>query len=71
MGICNIPYVRYCYFCSVLMDVVLCCLFYVVLLSIRVPGHEIGGVIVAVGSNVTEFKVGQTAGVGCMVDRYV
>eukprot|EP00286_Rhodomonas_abbreviata_P017321 CAMPEP_0181332956 /NCGR_PEP_ID=MMETSP1101-20121128/25393_1 /TAXON_ID=46948 /ORGANISM="Rhodomonas abbreviata, Strain Caron Lab Isolate" /LENGTH=363 /DNA_ID=CAMNT_0023442681 /DNA_START=32 /DNA_END=1123 /DNA_ORIENTATION=+ len=33
-----------------------------------VPGHEIGGVVVAVGSNVTSLKVGDHAGVGCMVD---
>lgn len=33
-----------------------------------VPGHEIGGVVTAVGKNVTEFKVGDHAGVGCLVD---
>ncbi len=33
-----------------------------------VPGHEIVGRISAVGSNVTQFKVGDLAGVGCMVD---
>lgn len=33
-----------------------------------VPGHEIVGVVKAVGSNVTKFKVGDFAGVGCMVD---
>ena len=33
-----------------------------------VPGHEIGGVVEAVGSSVTKFKVGDTVGVGCMVD---
>ncbi|WP_026792228.1 NAD(P)-dependent alcohol dehydrogenase [Pleomorphomonas oryzae] len=33
-----------------------------------VPGHEIIGRITAVGSNVTKFKVGDTVGVGCMVD---
>lgn len=33
-----------------------------------VPGHEIGGVVVAKGSNVSEFTVGEHAGVGCMVD---
>jgi len=32
-----------------------------------VPGHEIAGHVVAVGSKVTQFKVGQTVGVGCMV----
>jgi uncharacterized zinc-type alcohol dehydrogenase-like protein len=33
-----------------------------------VPGHEIAGVVAAVGKNVTKFKVGQSVGVGCMVD---
>ena len=33
-----------------------------------VPGHEIAGVIVAVGSEVTKFKVGDHAGIGCFVD---
>lgn len=33
-----------------------------------VPGHEIVGRITAVGSKVTRFKVGDLAGVGCMVD---
>ncbi|CAH0146521.1 Aldehyde reductase YahK [Pseudomonas sp. Bi70] len=33
-----------------------------------VPGHEIVGKVTAVGSNVTNFKVGDLAGVGCMVD---
>jgi D-arabinose 1-dehydrogenase-like Zn-dependent alcohol dehydrogenase len=33
-----------------------------------VPGHEIGGVVVAVGSEVKNVKVGQHAGVGCLVD---
>lgn len=33
-----------------------------------VPGHEIIGKITAVGSNVTKFKVGDLAGVGCIVD---
>ena len=33
-----------------------------------VPGHEILGKITAVGSKVTKFKVGEIAGVGCMVD---
>jgi uncharacterized zinc-type alcohol dehydrogenase-like protein len=33
-----------------------------------VPGHEIVGKITAVGSNVSTFKVGEVAGVGCMVD---
>jgi len=34
----------------------------------QVPGHEIVGVVAAVGKNVTKFKVGDRAGVGCMVD---
>lgn len=33
-----------------------------------VPGHEIVGKVRAVGSAVKKFKVGQTVGVGCMVD---
>ena len=33
-----------------------------------VPGHEIIGRIVKVGSGVKNFKVGEMAGVGCMVD---
>ncbi|WP_036109006.1 MULTISPECIES: NAD(P)-dependent alcohol dehydrogenase [Luteibacter] len=33
-----------------------------------VPGHEIVGRVVAVGSAVSKFKVGDFAGVGCMVD---
>ena len=33
-----------------------------------VPGHEIAGVVKAVGSNVTRFKEGDRVGVGCMVD---
>ncbi|WP_345986043.1 NAD(P)-dependent alcohol dehydrogenase [Sulfurimonas sp. HSL-1656] len=34
----------------------------------QVPGHEIVGIVAAVGKNVTGFKVGDRAGVGCMVD---
>jgi len=34
----------------------------------QVPGHEIAGVVAAVGKNVKKFKVGDKAGVGCMVD---
>ena len=34
----------------------------------QVPGHEIAGVVAAIGKNVTRFKVGDHAGVGCMVD---
>lgn len=33
-----------------------------------VPGHEIVGRITQVGAKVTRFKVGDLAGVGCMVD---
>lgn len=33
-----------------------------------VPGHEIVGRVAAVGSEVTKFKVGDLAGVGCFVD---
>ena len=33
-----------------------------------VPGHEIAGVVSAVGSEVTKFTVGDHAGVGCFVD---
>jgi len=33
-----------------------------------VPGHEIVGRVVRVGNAVTKFKVGDLAGVGCMVD---
>lgn len=34
----------------------------------QVPGHEIAGIVAAVGKNVTKFKVGDHAGVGCMVN---
>jgi alcohol dehydrogenase (NADP+) len=33
-----------------------------------VPGHEIAGVVAAVGSKVTKFAVGDQVGVGCFVD---
>ena len=33
-----------------------------------VPGHEIAGIVTAVGANVTRFKAGDRVGVGCMVD---
>lgn len=33
-----------------------------------VPGHEIAGKVTKVGKNVTEFKVGDHAAVGCFVD---
>ncbi len=36
-----------------------------------VPGHEIAGVVKAVGSKVTKFKVGDHVGVGCFVDSCV
>jgi len=34
----------------------------------QVPGHEIAGLVAAVGKKVTKFKVGDKAGVGCMVN---
>ena len=34
----------------------------------QVPGHEIAGIVSAIGKNVTSFKVGDKAGVGCMVN---
>ena len=33
-----------------------------------VPGHEIVGTIIKTGSSVKKFKIGELAGVGCMVD---
>ena len=33
-----------------------------------VPGHEIAGIVSAVGSEVTKFKVGDRAGIGCYAD---
>ncbi len=33
-----------------------------------VPGHEIVGKVTAVGTQVTKFKVGDLAGIGCFVD---
>lgn len=33
-----------------------------------VTGHELAGVVVAVGSGVSEFQIGDHVGVGCMVD---
>ena len=33
-----------------------------------VPGHEIAGVVSAVGSKVTSYKIGDHVGVGCFVD---
>lgn len=34
----------------------------------QVPGHEIAGIVTAVGKSVTKFKIGDKAGVGCMVN---
>lgn len=34
----------------------------------QIPGHEIVGIVADVGKNVTKFKIGDRAGVGCMVD---
>ena len=33
-----------------------------------VPGHEIVGRVTSIGARVTKFKVGDLAGIGCMVD---
>ncbi|MDE2030620.1 MAG: alcohol dehydrogenase catalytic domain-containing protein, partial [Alphaproteobacteria bacterium] len=33
-----------------------------------VPGHEITGIVSRVGAKVTQYKVGDKVGVGCMVD---
>ena len=33
-----------------------------------VPGHEIAGIVTAVGPKVTKYKVGDKVGVGCFVD---
>jgi uncharacterized zinc-type alcohol dehydrogenase-like protein len=33
-----------------------------------VPGHEIAGIVNAVGKNVTKYKIGDKVGVGCFVD---
>src|SRR5476649_2338755 len=33
-----------------------------------VPGHEIAGVVRAIGTDVKGFRVGDRVGVGCMVD---
>lgn len=34
----------------------------------QVTGHEMAGIVTAVGKNVTKYKVGDRVGVGCMVD---
>lgn len=34
----------------------------------QIPGHEIAGIVTTIGKNVTKFRVGDKAGVGCMVD---
>jgi uncharacterized zinc-type alcohol dehydrogenase-like protein len=36
-----------------------------------VPGHELAGVVSAVGKSVTKFKLGDKIGVGCMVDSCI
>ena len=33
-----------------------------------VPGHEIVGTVTAIGTQVTKFKVGDFAAVGCIID---
>ncbi len=33
-----------------------------------VPGHEIAGTVTAVGNHVKKYKIGDTVGVGCLVD---
>lgn len=33
-----------------------------------VPGHEIVGIVIKAGKNVTKFKPGDHVGVGCFVD---
>lgn len=33
-----------------------------------VPGHEIAGRVMKIGKNVTKFKIGDLAGVGCLVN---
>ncbi|WP_027489032.1 NAD(P)-dependent alcohol dehydrogenase [Allorhizobium undicola] len=36
-----------------------------------VPGHEIAGIVTAVGAKVSKFKVGDHVGIGCFVDSCV
>lgn len=33
-----------------------------------VPGHELAGIVIGVGENVTKFKIGDQIGIGCFVD---
>lgn len=33
-----------------------------------VPGHEIAGIVTAIGTDVTKYNIGDRVGVGCMVD---
>ncbi|KAB8031733.1 alcohol dehydrogenase catalytic domain-containing protein [Fluviispira multicolorata] len=33
-----------------------------------VPGHEIAGKVIKIGSQVTQFKIGDQVGVGCFID---
>jgi len=33
-----------------------------------VPGHELAGVVIEVGAEVKNIKVGDNVGVGCIVD---
>jgi len=33
-----------------------------------VPGHELAGIVIAVGKKVSKVKIGDAVGVGCMVD---
>lgn len=33
-----------------------------------IPGHELAGVVVAIGANVNKFKIGSRVGIGCLVN---
>src|SRR6202035_4961909 len=35
-----------------------------------VPGHEIAGIVTEIGSEVTKFKGGARAGIGCLPDLW-
>lgn len=35
------------------------------------PGHEITGIVATVGKHVTKFRVGDKAGVDCLVNSYM